>query len=133
MQVVINVDETQFKALMEESLKEIPKEKIHEIIVEGIRNYITPEVIKTLFVSTQDWYGQVRPTSYLKEVISKNIPDDTFAPLVDEIVQQLKDNYDEVLRVAITDLLISGMSKNNAFENAVSETLYTIRMKEGNR
>lgn len=37
MQININVDETQFKELMDKSLAALPEEKLQEVVLEGFR------------------------------------------------------------------------------------------------
>lgn len=49
MQISINVDETQFKELMDKSLATLPEEKLQEVVLEGFRTYLTnTNVLKEL-------------------------------------------------------------------------------------
>lgn len=122
MQVVINIDEAQFKDIVESNIKDIPKEKVHEIILEGIRNYIDKDMVSKLFVESSSWSG-IYPTSYLREVVKSSVPEHLFVDLAEELVAQLRENYDKVLREAIIDLLLQGMFRGDSFHQAVREVL----------
>lgn len=51
MQISINVDETQFKELMDKSLATLPEEKLQEVVLEGFRTYLTnTNVLKELTI-----------------------------------------------------------------------------------
>ena len=134
MKIELHVSDAQFQELINENIKDLPKEKIHEIILEGIKNYINKDFIEKIFVEKQGWYGsQLHPTSYLKEIIKENIPKDCYTDLVSEITTNLRENYEEILRKAIIDLLISGMGNSYAMENAIRETFRRMESERANR
>ena len=133
MKIEINVDELQFKELLEGELKNLPKDKIQEVIVEGIRTYVNthPEMIKDLFVdSSYSWREQ--PTYYLKEIVKNHIPQDAFKDTVEGIVYTLKNNYDKILRDAIIDMLIGGIFNSYNFQDRIRETLNRLKTEDAN-
>ena len=50
MNITINVDETQFKEILDRELKDLPKEDLQEIIKQALTQYImsNPELVKNL-------------------------------------------------------------------------------------
>ena len=128
MKIEINVDELQFKEILDGELKNLSKEKIHEVILEGIRTYFInhPDVVNGLFVEKSNWSYQTQPTSYLKEIIKEQIPYDCFEELINGLINDLKKNHEQLLKEAMIELMISGMFNNHGFENKFRETLYHI-------
>ena len=70
MQISINVDETQFKELMDKSLATLPEEKLQEVVLEGFRTYLTnTNVLKELTMEKDSWGYEMKPTQFLKEIM----------------------------------------------------------------
>lgn len=65
MQISINVDETQFKELMDKSLATLPEEKLQEVVLEGFRTYlINTDVLKELIMEKDCWSYEKNPRSF---------------------------------------------------------------------
>lgn len=133
MQIVVNVDELQFKELVDGELKNLAPEKIQEMIYDGIREYLhnNPETIKNLFVdSSYRWREE--PTSYLRQLVRENLKPDEFKDIQDEIIRTLRTNYDRILRDAVIDIMLRGVFGSENFEDSVRETLRSIRTEAEN-
>ena len=55
MNITINVDETQFKEILDRELKDLPKEDLQEIIKQALTQYImsNPELVKNLLITNR--------------------------------------------------------------------------------
>lgn len=129
MKVEINVDELQFKEILEGELKNLSQEKIHEIILESIRIYFVnnPNIVKNLFVEQNSWSYRESPSSYLKQILEQEIPQGAFADLVDGMLATLKENYNNILKDALVDLMISGMFNSYGFEDKLRNSLRKLQ------
>lgn len=128
MKIEINVDELQFKEILDGELKNLSKEKIHEVILEGIRTYFTtnPDVVEGLFVEKCGWGYQKQPTSYLRQIINTRIPYNCFEELVDGLINDLKKNHEQLLKEAMIELMINGMFNSYGFQDKFRETLMKV-------
>lgn len=121
MNITINIDETQFKEILDKELKELPKEDLQEIIKQAFSQYIlsNPEIIKNLFVREDSYsYHKYSPT-HLMENIVKGID---FSKECEEVAQALKNelvgNAREVLEQLMLKTIARGMLdgiKNNGW------------------
>lgn len=107
MNIIINVDETQFKDLLEKDLKEMSKEELHDIIKIAFTQYITqdPNALKDLFVKKGNSYysNEIFPTDLTKKIISEIDFGDIAAEIAKPIKDLFKNNIHEIVERLVTE------------------------------
>ena len=110
MNITINVDETQFKDLLEKELKEMPKEELHELIKMAFTQYITqdPNALKDLFVKKDNSYysNGVVPTDFTRKIIN----DIDFSSIAAEIAKPVEDLFKNNIREIVEQLVAQSIS-----------------------
>lgn len=138
MEVKIEVSDEQFQTLVQKSIEDLPKEKMQEILLETMRQYLTEKDIweKLLIEKTSSgWNSKDVPSNFLREIIKHDGESDTaIAEIRTEMLEHLKKNSEEVLRKAIGDMILKKLFGSNEFYeaayNAASMSLHEIKLME---
>ena len=129
MQVVLNVDELQFKEMVDKSLLSLPPEKLQEILLEAIKQYLTQkDVIEKLFVYKN--YNSCEPTPWLKRITQSWEHTDELADIRKEVLDILRDNYKEALMRAASETFLNGLIHTSTFYNAAQEMAHIQKSHE---
>ena len=140
MEVKINVDESQFKDLLENELKALKPEELHEIMLECIKGYFTQnnyENLEPLLVKTKNQYGWAeRSASDFTRGIIAGCDYSKLQDVVDLCIDKLKENHDHILKEILLESIVSGLTSSYRFkdeiDSAIREELYRIRQVENN-
>ena len=135
MEVKIEVSESQFKDILEKELTELPKETIQKVIVESIKEYFVQDNYKNLnafLVDQNNGYGYATKTA--SKFLNEKLNDCNYSELqevVDNMIKELKANYNTVLIERMTNILTRGITNDYAFQSAVEGivTSQLIKMK----
>lgn len=140
MNLTIQIDETQFKDILDKELKDMPKEQLQEIIKQAFTQFFAtnPKAAQELFY-TENEYGYSKrkePTQLLKSIIG-NI---SFEEECDEILTVLKDEFKGNAREIIESVMLKAMAKvffdksqgEGWFEMAFAEMHQKYRHQEYN-
>ena len=140
MNITIQIDETQFKDILDKELKDMPKEQLQEIIKQAFTQFFATnlKVAQELFF-TENSYGlskRKEPTQLLKSIIN-NI---SFEEECDEILTVLKDEFKGNAREIIESVMLKAMAKvffdksqgEGWFEMAFAEMHQKYRHQEYN-
>ena len=128
------------KAKIEEEVKNLTPEEVHEITKDALREYLkNPDVMKNiLFESSPYSYSKDKPTPALKEITKKiadNIDDDYFNDIAKGFVHYLKNNYDKIVKNLIEASIVEKLREivvySDIFERNVTE--FISRDREMNR
>lgn len=126
MQVSIEVNEEQFKDLLEKELKDLPKETLQEILVQSIKEYFVQDGFKNLNVFLVDneryGYGVKGPSRFL-ECMMEKCDYSGLQEVVDKMIDDLKENYRKILLEILSDRLTSGIMNTTSFRNGVEEVI----------
>ena len=133
MKLEINIDETQFKDVLDKELKDMPKEVLREIITEGLKNYFNNNgnIVEDMLVQkTNNWndYHKV-PTRFLEELL-KSCDFSELQDFVDKMIELLKEKYTEILVTAITALLYDGLMNNYMFRDRLETEMRCFITRE---
>lgn len=137
MEVKINVDESQFKDILEKELKDLPKEIIQDVIVKSIQGYFEQnsyENVQKLFLYKRkgynSWDTKITSTEFLNGLL-KGCDYSGLQEIVDEAIKTVKENHMSVLCNLISDIVAHGLCADHHFryelENAIQDVL--CRMK----
>lgn len=126
MQVSIEVNEEQFKDLLEKELKDLPKETLQEILIQSIKEYFVQDGFKNLNVflveSERYGYGVKGPSRFLERMMEK-CDYSGLQEMVDSMIKDLKENYHTILMEILSDRLVSGLMDTTSFRTGVEETI----------
>lgn len=135
MEVKINVDESQFKDLLENELKALKPEELHEVMIECIKGYFTQnnyENLEPFLVKTKTQYGwdEKSASDFTKSIIA-GCDYSKLQDIVDLCIDKLKGNYYDILKSILLESIVSGLTRSNKFQDEIGyiirEEIYRIR------
>ena len=111
MNLTIQIDETQFKEILDKELTDMPKDQLQEIIKQAFTQFFmtNPKAVEGLFF-TEESYGfnkRKEPTPLLRSIIG-NI---SFDEECDEILTALKDEFKGNAREIIESVMMKAIAK----------------------
>ena len=127
-QIVLNVDPEVFQNVVEEGIKALPKEKLQELIVEGIGEYLRANNyanVEKIFIDVRNDYGY--KNIYANDIMRKLVSDCDYSKLqdvVDAAIENLKTNYEQVLIETISGCIIDGLTDRYKFKEAIKEAVH---------
>ena len=111
MNITINIDETQFKEILDKELKELPKEDLQEIIKQAFSQYMlsNPDIVRNMFVKESSYsYYKYAPTDLMKDIVNGI----DFSKECEEVVQALKKELIGNSREIFEQLILKTIAKN---------------------
>lgn len=129
------------KARIEEEIKNLTPEEVHEITKDALREYLkNPDVMQNILFERGPYsYSKDKPTPALKEITKKiadNIDDDYFNDIAKGFVHYLKNNYDKIVKNLIEASIIEKLREivvySDTFERKVTEFISRDREMNGN-
>ena len=132
MKVEINVDETQFKELLDNHLSTLPEDTIKDIIVESIRAYFSQnnyEKIEQLFIDSRTSYGgytEKCANYFLKKLVS-DCDYSKLQEVVDVSIDDLKENHERILKDLFIEAIVKSLNNTYSFRETVTQILYEAR------
>jgi hypothetical protein len=134
MKLEINVDETQFKDILDKELKEMPKEVIQDVIVKSIQGYFEQnnyENVQRLFVQTTEtrWDTKKTSTDFLNGLV-KDCDYSALQDVVDKAIEDVKENHRSIVCDLISKIITNGLFTDynfrSALDNAVRDVLCSM-------
>ena len=139
MKVEINVDETQFKDILDKELQDLPKEVLQNIIVESIKGYFQQDDYKNveqIFLheekSSYGWSSHNEPNELLISVL-KNCDYYQLQEVVDEAINTLKEEHYNILKDILKDMFIKGLTTNYAFQSSLELAINDVLCRRANQ
>lgn len=138
MKVELNVDEAQFKDVLDKEFKDLPKEVLQDAIVQSIKRYFEQNNyanVQNLFLyettkGYNSWDTRIISTEFLNGLL-KDCDYSGLQDVVDEAIKTVKENHMSVLCSLISDIVAHGLCADyhfrNELENAIQDVL--CRMK----
>ena len=126
MTVQLNVDETQFKDILDKELNEMPKELIQEAILSAIKEYFLVNNGKNLnmLIEKQGYYsGERSPSEFLVKIF-KGCDYSKIQEVIDKMIDRLKTDYDNILRKVLIDALVGGFANTYSMNEAIRSEIY---------
>ena len=111
MNITINIEETQFKEILDKELKELPKEDLQEIIKQVFSQYMlsNPDIVRNMFVKENSYsYYKYEPTDLMKDIV-KSID---FSKECEEVVQSIKNELIGNSRKMLEELMLKAIARS---------------------
>ena len=133
MEVKIEVNEEQFKDLLEKELADLPKETVQNILIESIKEYLKEDDYKNLnaFVVNKEYdhysYCSKQPSKFLYSML-ENCDYSGLQEVADDMIKDLKENYQQILIQVLSNQLANGIANNDVFRanlrDVIDQELY---------
>lgn len=139
MKVEINVDETQFKDILDKELQDLPKEILQNIIAESIRGYFQQDDYKNverIFIkdsqNAYSYYHSKEASDLLKSVL-KDCNYSELQDVVDEAINTLKNEHYNILKNILTDMFIQGLTQDYKFRESLELAINEVLIRRNNQ
>ena len=150
--IQIEVDEDQFKSLIEKEITDLPKDQIQKILLESIKSYLEgdskikiDEVVKNdygntvypvqvnknnynilngLLIKREDYYNgsSYKASDFLINLL-EGCDFSALQELVDNMIEDLKNNYHTILVEVLSKQLVSSIFDERNFRNNVEDII----------
>jgi hypothetical protein len=98
LNIQITLNDEQLKNLIVGNLNDLPKEKLQEVLLQGIKEVLTSEAGKQLFIRTGGYYGSDKcPSTFLEKLVKEADISDAISPIVNAAVAEFSANYSTIL------------------------------------
>lgn len=127
MKVEINIDETQFKELLDGHLSKLSEDTIKNIIVESIHGYFSQnnyQQIENLFIETKEQYGYKEKCASL--FLQKLVRDCDYSKLqdvLDAAINNLIEHNETILKDMFIEAIADKMYNTYSFRDSVRKVL----------
>ena len=139
MKVELNVDETQFKDILDKELQDLPKEVLQNIIVESIKGYFQQDDYKNvekIFLheekNSYGWSSHNEPNVLLTSVL-KNCNYSKLQDVVDEAINTLKEEHYNILKNILKDMFIKGLTTDYTFQSSLELAINDVLYRRANQ
>ena len=127
MKVEINIDETQFKDLLDGHLSKLSEDTIKNIIVESIHGYFSQnnyEQIENLFIETKNRYGYTEKCAnpFLQRLV-RDCDYSKLQDVLDAAINNLVENNDRILKDMFIEAIVDKMYNTYSFRDSVRRVL----------
>lgn len=126
MIVELNIDETGFKELLEGHLADLPKEAIHDIIIQSIKEYFSQDNYKNIeSVLFDKRYNEKTANENLRKIIN-DCDCSRLQDVVDASIKNLIENNEVILKKLIMESLADKLVNTYAFRESIQSSIYNI-------
>lgn len=136
MKVEINIDETQFKELLEGHLSKLSEDTIKNIIVESIAGYFSQnnyERIEDLFIETKTNYGyREKCANHFIQGLVRDCDYSKLQDVLDAAINNLLDNHEKILKDMFIEAIADKLSNTYSIRDSVRSVLYEMNRKDYN-
>ncbi len=129
MEVKISVDESRIPEILEKELNALNPKEIHEVVMQCIKEYLSLDNYKNterLFIYKQEtYYGSTQdaPTELLYKILKENIDYSSLQNVVDNCIDEIKNNYESLLIKVITDMIATSLLTTHNMQEILSKTI----------
>ena len=126
MDITINVDESQFKEILDKELKALKPEELHEVLIQCIKEYFTIDNYKNLehllVENRGGYYGNKVPTEFTIALV-KSCDYSKLQEVADACCEKLKTDHDTILKEIMLNAIVSGLTNNFYIHDMISTTI----------
>ena len=139
MQLTINVDETQFKDIIEKELAAFSKEELHDLVKEMIKQYLKEDnVLRSLFITKSHRYGDYyedAPTDLLRNTVQTIDLSEGCEEIRDSMINVIKNDAKEIVTNLFAKAISRSLFKSWEAEGWLSNVIWTTvrEMQQNNQ
>lgn len=127
MKVEINIDETQFKELLDGHLSKLSEDTIKNIIVESIHGYFSQnnyQQIENLFIETKEHYGyKEKCASLFLQRLVRDCDYSKLQDVLDAAINNLIEHNETILKDMFIEAIADKMYDTYSFRDSVHKVL----------
>lgn len=133
MQLIINVDETMYKDILDKELKALSHEDLKEVIIECIKEYFTKDNFKNLknlivMESGSSWDRKETPTLFTKKLI-ESCDYSELQSIVNKSIEDLNKNHHSILEELLLNAIVRGLFNTYSFSKELESSVREILMQ----
>jgi hypothetical protein len=119
MEVKIEVSDEQFQKIVKESIESLPQEKLHEVVLSAIKEYLTTkDVLDNLFTYKSSYYGNERkPSLFLENIMSRAETTEAVNDIRDDMLMTMKKNNREIIEQAFIKTFLRSIFQTKEFND----------------
>ena len=123
--IQLTLNDEELRKLLLGNISELPKEKLQDVLCQSIKEVLTSEDGKKLFITKDGYYSNPSPSQWLKKLAATADVSRAIGPVLDEVLADFGHHYPEILerclKEAITDMFVSQFNRSqleHAWEHA---------------
>ena len=130
LNIQITLNDEQLKNLIMGNINELPKEKLQDILLQAVKEVLTSEDGKQLFIVKDGYYSNsnIKPSRWLENLTEQANISETISPVINQVVADFATNYPDILerclKSSITNMFM------NEFRRHQLEQAWDITCKE---
>ena len=129
LNIQITLNDEQLKNLIMGNINELPKEKLQDILLQAIKEILTSEDGKQLFIIKDGYYSnsKIKPSMWLENLTKQTNISETISPIINQVVAEFVTHYPDILerclKSSITNMFMNELSRHQ-LEHAWDITQY---------
>lgn len=132
LNIQVTLDDKQLKDLIVGNINDLPKEKLQDVLLGAIKEFLTSQRGQELFVIKSGYYNSIaEPSKFLKDLVEDADITKSISPVVNEAVEQFANNYHKIMENCIRNV-VSGMFIDQFTRAQISESWNHIRQQSNN-
>lgn len=117
LNIQITLNDEQLKSLIMDNINELPKEKLQDVLLQAIKEVLTSEDGKQLFIVKEGYYtnSNIKPSRWLETLVKQTNISETISPTINQVVAEFVTHYPDILerclKTSITSMFMNEMSR----------------------
>lgn len=116
LNIQITLNDEQLKSLIMGNITDLPKEKIQDVILQAIKEFLTSAEGQKMFIEKTSYSYNDRPSAFLQKLVDQADISKTISPVVNKAVEDFSTHYPEILerclKSSITELFMDQFSRS---------------------
>ena len=132
LNIQVTLDDNQLKDLIVGNISDLPKEKLQDVLLGAIKEFLTSQRGQELFVIKTGYYNSnTEPSKFLEGLVKDANITEAISPVVNEAAVQFLSDYHKIMENCIRNV-ISGMFMDQFTRAQISESWDYIRQQSSN-
>lgn len=132
LNIQVTLDDNQLKDLIVGNINDLPKEKLQDVLLGAIKEFLTSQRGQELFVIKSGYYNSnTEPSKFLEGLVKDADITKSISPVVSEAAEQFLSDYHKIMENCIRNV-ISGMFIDQFTRTQIGESWDHIRQQSSN-
>jgi hypothetical protein len=128
MEIKIQIDEEQFKELLEKEFNNLSKETLHSILMKSFKEALVAndsKILKDLLMEKDDrYYSSYRdhyiPTNFTRSIINSATDTSKVQEIFDLMIDDIKNNHREIMLQLFSSMVASSLADDWSFKEKLN-------------